>query len=171
MPKEIKQTIYLIIATFFVLCTFPVSFSLAIMYWLYTKLFRVKTQESIVQWFEVAKTNCSVSEMDEVDDYYIDPKLLIVEWDDNGLRQRNINKNNIATAIRTFRGVRPVSDILANLVFCIFDAPPVENQQIAQDIIAYLRQTYYQANQPSLGRVFKIMATAKGKFEIQEDHQ
>ncbi|RIB02878.1 hypothetical protein C2G38_2049728 [Gigaspora rosea] len=143
MPKEIKQTIYLIIATFFVLCTFPVSFSLAIMYWLYTKLFRVKTQESIVQWFEVAKTNCSVSEMDEVDDYYIDPKLLIVEWDDNGLRQRNINKNNIAT----------------------------ENQQIAQDIIAYLRQTYYQANQPSLGRVFKIMATAKGKFEIQEDHQ
>ncbi|RIB03086.1 hypothetical protein C2G38_817195 [Gigaspora rosea] len=118
--------------------------------------------------------------MDEVDDYYIDPKLLIVEWNDNGLGLRNINKNNIATAIRSFRGVRPISDILANLgggviahnpsdsMFCIFDAPPVENQQIIQSIIAYLAQTYYQVNQPSLGRMFEIVATVKGKFEIRE---
>ncbi|CAG8567350.1 15366_t:CDS:2 [Gigaspora margarita] len=141
------------------------------------------TQESIVQWFENVKTNCSVSEMEEVDDYYIDPMLLIVEWDDNGLIQRNINKNNITTAIRSFRGVRPISDLFSNLgggvivanpsdsIFCVFDAPPIENQQITQDLIGYLRQTYYQANQPALGRVFDIKATVKGKFEIREHHQ
>ena len=61
------------------------------------KNFSDKTQESIVQWFSTVKTNCSVSV--EVDDYYIDPMLFIIEWDDNGLRQRNINKNTIANGM------------------------------------------------------------------------
>ncbi|CAG8813653.1 6359_t:CDS:2, partial [Gigaspora margarita] len=55
--------------------------------------------------------------------------------------QRNINKNNITN---------------------------VENQQITEDLIDHLRQTYYQANQTSLGRVFGIKATVKSKFEILE---
>ncbi|CAG8664173.1 36154_t:CDS:2 [Racocetra persica] len=146
------------------------------------KNFNDKTQESIVQWFNIVKTNCSVFEMDEIDDYYIDPMLLIVEWNDNGLRQRNINKNTITTVIRRFPGIRPISDVLATgggiiasnpseSIFCVFDAPPAENQQITQGLIAHLRQTYYQANQTSLGRVFDIKATVKGKFEIREHYQ
>ncbi|CAG8699027.1 19735_t:CDS:2, partial [Gigaspora margarita] len=49
------------------------------------KNFNGKAQESIVQWFKIVKTNCSVSKMDEIDDYYIDQMLLIIEWNDNGL--------------------------------------------------------------------------------------
>ncbi|CAG8784279.1 9334_t:CDS:1, partial [Racocetra fulgida] len=54
-------------------------------------------------------------------------------------------------------------------IFCVFDVPPAENQQITADLITHLRQTYYQANQTSLGRVFEIKATVKGKFEIREN--
>ncbi|KAF0450245.1 hypothetical protein F8M41_002214 [Gigaspora margarita] len=121
--------------------------------------------------------------MDKIDDYYIDPMLFIIEWNDNGLGQRNINKNNIITTIRSFGDVRPISDLLLNLgggviagnpsdsMFCVFDAPPIENQQIIQGIIVHLTRTYYQANQPSLGRVFDIEATVKGKFKIREHYQ
>ncbi|CAG8707936.1 2466_t:CDS:2, partial [Racocetra persica] len=84
----------------------------------------------------------SVSEMDEIDDY-IDPMLLIVEWNDNGPRQQNINKNNITNVIQRFPGIRPISDILttgggvvtsnpSESIFCVFDAPPAENQQITE---------------------------------------
>ncbi|CAG8648197.1 437_t:CDS:1, partial [Scutellospora calospora] len=32
-------------------------------------------------------------------------------------------------------------------IFCVFDVLPAENQQIIEDLIDHLRQTYYQANQ------------------------
>ncbi|CAJ0640253.1 4029_t:CDS:2 [Entrophospora sp. SA101] len=142
------------------------------------KDFSDKTQEIIVQWFNTAKANCSVP-VSEIDDYYIDPMLFIIEWNDNGLRQRNINKNNITNAIRRFPGFQSFSDNTMSFggasignssdsIFCVVDFPPMENQQINEDLIDYLRQTYYQVNQPSLGRVFDIKATAKGKFEIVE---
>ncbi|CAG8594829.1 9720_t:CDS:2 [Racocetra fulgida] len=95
------------------------------------KHFSDKTQESIVQWFNTVKTNCSVSEIDEIDDYYLNPILLIVD---------NLSKS----------------------IFCILDVSTAENQQITEDLIAHLRQTYYQANQTSLRRVFDIKATVKG---------
>ncbi|CAG8788208.1 20086_t:CDS:2, partial [Dentiscutata erythropus] len=109
--------------------------------------------------------------MDEID-AYIDPMLLIVEWNHNGLRQQNINKNYIANVIRRFPGVRPISDILTSgggmissnpseSIFCVFGALPAENQHITEDLIDYLRQTYYQVNQTSLGRVFNIKPIVK----------
>ncbi|KAF0450244.1 TPR-like protein [Gigaspora margarita] len=49
------------------------------------KNFNGKAQESIIQWFKIVKMNCSVSKMDEIDYYYIDQMLLIIEWNNNGL--------------------------------------------------------------------------------------
>ncbi|CAG8715155.1 9748_t:CDS:2, partial [Scutellospora calospora] len=109
------------------------------------KKFTDKTQESIVQWFNTVKANCSVSEIDDIDDYYIDPIFLGVQSiSDNSVNRRRIIAGNPSDSI-----------------FSIIDAPPIENQQIIEDLIFYLRQTYYQANQTSLGRVFDIKATVK----------
>ncbi|CAJ0847641.1 9201_t:CDS:2 [Entrophospora sp. SA101] len=82
--------------------------------------------------------------------------------------------------IQRFPDCRPVSDNIVTVggvgtsnpsesIFCVVDFPSVWNQQVIEDLIYHLRQTYYQANQPSLGRVFEIKATVKGKFEIRED--
>ncbi|CAG8748436.1 24864_t:CDS:2 [Cetraspora pellucida] len=66
------------------------------------------------------------------DDCYIDPMLLIIEWN----------------VIQSFLGCQLVSDHTMN--------------------VGRKKQTYYQANQASLGRVFEIKATVKGRFEIRE---
>ncbi|CAG8731413.1 17779_t:CDS:2, partial [Dentiscutata erythropus] len=86
---------------------------------------------------------------------------------------KNFNdKTQETNIIGTFPGFQPISDNCmtrggmaasnsSNSIFCVVDIPPMENQQIIQDLIDYLRQTYYQANQPSLGRVYDIK-----KYEV-----
>ena len=52
-------------------------------------------------------------------------------------------------------------------VFCLVDEPPVEKQQVASDITAFLRETYWQGSNNELGKIYIIRATRKDIFEIR----
>ncbi|CAG8697126.1 23180_t:CDS:2, partial [Cetraspora pellucida] len=102
--------------------------------------------------------------------YFGDP-LLIIEWNETGLVQRNVQKNTVVNYIRTFQGCnpfpsdgRPPSDSL----FYIVDTPNIHAQQIINNIIYGLQRTYLHRNIPSLGRVYTVVAERKNRFEATE---
>ncbi|CAG8764738.1 30946_t:CDS:1 [Gigaspora margarita] len=57
--------------------------------------FKKEIQKNIIEWFETTKNNNNDRNDPEEDDYNIDPSLLVIEWDDNAIRNRGIQKNNI----------------------------------------------------------------------------
>ena len=58
------------------------------------KRFSPGTQKRIVQWYKTArKNNNNVDEDLEDDD--IDQMLLVIEWDEDGIRTRNIPKQHV----------------------------------------------------------------------------
>lgn len=65
------------------------------------KTFSDDAQKSIIQWFEAAKANTVYHEKEEEDkdDYDLDQILLIIEWNQAGIIQRNISKNHIVNAM------------------------------------------------------------------------
>ncbi|CAG8436664.1 9010_t:CDS:2 [Diversispora eburnea] len=100
------------------------------------------------------------------------PRKYCPMWNYNGLGQQNINKNDIINGISknnmtndntNFRGRNTVNNP-SESIFSVFNSSPGVKQQIIQDIIDHIRQNYHQANQTSLGRVFDIEATVKGKI-------
>ncbi|CAI2169229.1 3658_t:CDS:2 [Funneliformis geosporum] len=106
--------------------------------------------------------------------------LFIIEWNDAAFRNRNIHKNAIITAIQAFNGCQPFQRNLSTItgstnaapsesIFIISDTRNNDKVQIAEDIVKYLRETFFQRNRISLGRVYEIQATRKGFFEVRED--
>src|SRR5205807_8980815 len=59
--------------------------------------FNKETQEIISQWFNNAKNNNDDNL--EVEDTYIDSTLLVIEWNDAGLQNRNVQKTNVIASM------------------------------------------------------------------------
>ncbi|CAJ0921171.1 2965_t:CDS:2 [Entrophospora sp. SA101] len=55
--------------------------------------FDKETQEIISQWFNNANNNNN--DNPEVEYTYIDTMLLVIEWNDAGLQNRNVQKTNV----------------------------------------------------------------------------
>ncbi|RHZ83659.1 hypothetical protein Glove_89g52 [Diversispora epigaea] len=180
-----EQTISIIFTSLVMIFTLPISIILLFLRWILSKLFESKekipeslkkfkegTQESIIRWYKITKTsNIDPEEEDEDDDdYYLNSMLLIVKWNDIGLRYRNIQKNNVINVIQGFNGCQQYPNNLSESIFCINDILAMGKQQIAEDIVTILRRTYFERHLTSLGKVYEIQATEKGIFEIREDH-
>ncbi|RIB07887.1 hypothetical protein C2G38_2112499 [Gigaspora rosea] len=144
------------------------------------KGFKKEIQKSIIQWFEITKNNNNDrNDPEEADDYYIDPLLLVIEWDDNAIRNRGIQKNNVIAVIQGFNGYQPLQrNITTNVgtnnvtpsesIFVITDTRVSGKRQIAEDIVLLLRQMYFQRGVVSMGRVYEVEATRKGVFDVKE---
>ncbi|CAG8811494.1 10392_t:CDS:2, partial [Gigaspora rosea] len=142
--------------------------------------FKKEIQKNIMQWFEITKNNNNDrNDPEEADDYYIDPLLLVIEWDDNAIRNRGILKNNIITIIQGFNGCQRLQlNITTNVgtnnvapsesIFVITDTQVGSKRQIIKDIVLLLRQTYFQRGILSMGRVYEVEATRKGAFDVSE---
>ncbi|RHZ81398.1 hypothetical protein Glove_120g138 [Diversispora epigaea] len=114
------------------------------------------------------------------DDDFLDPFLLIIEWNENNLQLRGILKSTITNQIEGFLGVTPFrsydSDhngnlnlrIRSNSIFLISDAHIIQKHQIAVNIIGHLNRTYFQGANVTLGTVYLVRATRKDVFEISE---
>ncbi|CAG8585950.1 2465_t:CDS:2 [Diversispora eburnea] len=141
------------------------------------KKFHEGTQESIIRWYKITKTNNI--DLKEDDDFYLNPMLLIIKWNDIGMRQRNIQKDNVINVIQGFNGCQQYPnnittkfginiDVLSESIFCINDTHTIGKQQIAENIVALLRQTYFQRHLTSLGKVYEIQATEKGNSPLNK---
>ncbi|CAG8612121.1 9989_t:CDS:2, partial [Paraglomus brasilianum] len=141
------------------------------------KRFSPGTQKRIVQWYKTArktarKNNNDVDEDFEDDD--IDQMLLVIEWDEDGIRTRNVPKQQVIDVIQAFDGCANQFGILgvapSETIFSITDTRNHCKGQIVEDTLAVLRELYYQRHQPSLGDVFEIKATRRGVFNIVNRH-
>ncbi|KAF0520886.1 hypothetical protein F8M41_016041 [Gigaspora margarita] len=141
--------------------------------------FKKEIQKNIIEWFETTKNNNNDRNDPEEDDYNIDPSLLVIEWDDNAIRNRGIQKNNIIAVIQGFNGCQPLQrNIDTNVgtnnvapsgsIFIITDTRTADKRQIAEDIVLLLRQMYFQRGTVSMGRVYEVEATRKGFFDVKE---
>ncbi|CAH1760869.1 1830_t:CDS:2 [Entrophospora sp. SA101] len=129
--------------------------------------FDKETQEIISQWFNNANNNNN--DNPEVEYTYIDTMLLVIEWNDAGLQNRNVQKTNVV-AINPDRVYHTGSTIVSpsQSIFSVSDTRTHCKIQIAEDIVSELRELYFQRNRASLGRVYEVHATKKGVFEIKE---
>ncbi|CAJ0640686.1 13177_t:CDS:2 [Entrophospora sp. SA101] len=139
--------------------------------------FDKETQEIISQWFNNANNNNN--DNPEVEYTYIDTMLLVIEWNDAGLQNRNVQKTNVVAIIQAYNGCQQVnpdrvyhtgSTIVSpsQSIFSVSDTRTHCKIQIAEDIVSELRELYFQRNRASLGRVYEVHATKKGVFEIKE---
>ncbi|KAF0553840.1 hypothetical protein F8M41_019902 [Gigaspora margarita] len=142
------------------------------------------TKNYIMEWGDMVRSKHSSdndSDSDEEDNYsdsddddnvtYYGDLLLVIEWNETGLIQRNIQKNMISNYIRSFQGCipfpnadRPQSDSL----FYFVRRPGISAQQVISNIIYGLQRLYLQRNVPSLGRVYIVTAEEKNTFEAYE---
>ncbi|CAG8696188.1 26526_t:CDS:2 [Gigaspora margarita] len=119
------------------------------------------TKNYIMEWGDMVRSKHSSdndSDSDEEDNYsdsddddnvtYYGDLLLVIEWNETGLIQRNIQKNMISNYIRSFQGISA--------------------QQVISNIIYGLQRLYLQRNVPSLGRVYIVTAEEKNTFEAYE---
>ncbi|CAG8841265.1 5568_t:CDS:1, partial [Gigaspora margarita] len=56
----------------------------------------------------------------------------------------------------------------SDAMFSVADTNTSHKVQISEDIVSFLRETYFQRYRPSLGRVHEVRATKKDCFEIKE---
>ncbi|CAG8807345.1 19847_t:CDS:2, partial [Gigaspora margarita] len=109
-------------------------------------------------------------------DVFLDPILSVIEWNDAALQQRRVMKANITNFIQRVNGVQPFTDTDAvtnvgaqyDSIFSIIDIRIAPKSQIAADIMAYLRRTYGQQPNVSLGKFYIIQTAKKNQFEIAE---
>ncbi|KAF0496181.1 hypothetical protein F8M41_021047 [Gigaspora margarita] len=123
----------------------------------------IETQEDIIQWANVAKQSCEDLDLDP-QDVSLDHLLMIIEWNDAALQQRQVIKANIINYTNAVNNVAIQSDS----IFSVMDTHTSPKGQIAEDIIDYLRQTYGPQPNASLGKCYIIRATKNDQFEITE---
>ncbi|CAG8516357.1 4946_t:CDS:2 [Funneliformis mosseae] len=122
------------------------------------------TKEIIFEWAKI------VQEKYNSENYFRDI-LLIIEWDEAGLRQRNIPKAAILSLIR---GVSDCSPFPANVqppsnfIFSVVDTPDHQAHQTINNILSRLQVALSQSNKASLGRVYLVMAGKNNSFRISE---
>ncbi|RHZ75337.1 hypothetical protein Glove_216g17 [Diversispora epigaea] len=129
--------------------------------------FTNKTQEFIIKLIGDAKENYNEPE----EDLLLDPLLFIIEWVDIGLQQRQISKTNIINQILSVPGCQSltVTDPVAGIhfqtqsesIFQIVDTHIAEKVQTAVCIMKFLRRTYGQQRNMTLGKVYLVRATRK----------
>ncbi|CAG8604104.1 13593_t:CDS:2 [Dentiscutata heterogama] len=133
------------------------------------------TKKYVMEWADIVRAkHSSDNDFDSDDDnnpiYYGDP-LLIIEWNETGLAQRNIQKNIVLTYIRSFQGCNPFpgsGQPQSNSLFYIVNTPGIRAQQTICNIIYGLQRMYAQRNVPSLGRIYSVVAEKKNTFEAAE---
>ncbi|CAH1768963.1 17812_t:CDS:2 [Entrophospora sp. SA101] len=141
--------------------------------------FNKETQEIISQWWVNNAKKNNNDNLEEVEDTYIDPLLLVIEWNDAGFQNRNFQKTNVVAIIQAFDGCQQVKPDQAyhvgntivspsQSIFSVSDTRTHCKAQLAEDIVSELRELYFQRNRASLGRVYEVQATKKGVFEIRE---
>ncbi|CAG8834789.1 32171_t:CDS:2 [Gigaspora margarita] len=129
-----------------------------------------RTQEIIHEWANIVRTKYAITE-DEEDVLHMGDPLLIIEWDENGLQQRGIQKTAIINAIRGVQGCQLFpqnAQLPSDSIFYIVDTPNIQAQQIVENIAYTLRGTYAQRGVPTLGRVYVVVAERKGAFKVTE---
>ncbi|KAF0484467.1 hypothetical protein F8M41_022998 [Gigaspora margarita] len=139
----------------------------------YLNRFKKETQEDIIKWANATKESCEDLDPQDV---FLDPILSVIEWNDAALQQRRVMKANITNFIQRVNGVQPFTDTDAvtnvgaqsDSIFSIIDIRIAPKSQIAADIMAYLRRTYGQQPNVSLGKFYIIQAAKKNQFEIAE---
>ncbi|CAG8803167.1 778_t:CDS:2, partial [Racocetra persica] len=70
------------------------------------------TKRCIIEWANIVQEKHRSDDVDSDDDnitYYGDP-LLIIEWNEAELTQRNIQKNTVVNYILAFQGCNPLPD-------------------------------------------------------------
>ncbi|CAG8552082.1 45415_t:CDS:2 [Gigaspora margarita] len=78
------------------------------------EIFSRRTQEIIHEWANIVQTKHAIME-DEEDEIYMGDPLLIIEWDDAGLQQREIQKATIVNAICGVQAQQIVENIAYTL--------------------------------------------------------
>ncbi|KAF0496182.1 hypothetical protein F8M41_021048 [Gigaspora margarita] len=123
--------------------------------------FKKETQEKIIQWANEAKLSCenldealdsqdeALNSQDEAldpQDWALDPFLIVIEWNDATLLQRQVIKANITNFIAGVNGVQPFTDNnnISNVatpsdsIFTVMDTRTSPKNQIAADVLDYL---------------------------------
>ncbi|KAF0445384.1 hypothetical protein F8M41_003223 [Gigaspora margarita] len=125
------------------------------------------TKKSIMEWGDVLSDNNSD---DDNVNHYGDP-LLIIEWNEAGLAQRNIQKATILNHIHSFQGCMPFPNVdrpQSDSLFQVVNRPGIPAQQIICNILLRLQRLYLQRNVPSLGRIYTVIAEKKDTFVAYE---
>ncbi|CAG8559801.1 20344_t:CDS:2 [Cetraspora pellucida] len=132
------------------------------------------TKQCIMEWANMVQAKHISDVVDSDDDdnitYFGDP-LLIIEWNETGLIQRNVQKNTVVNYIRTFQGCNPfpgLGRLPSGSLFYIVDTQNIEAQQIINNIIYGLQRTYARINVPSLGKVYSVFAERRDKLKVGE---
>ncbi|CAG8726521.1 25270_t:CDS:2, partial [Gigaspora rosea] len=125
--------------------------------------FKQETQKIIIQWFKSLKENNNKNDLEEEEDD--DSILLIIEWNDatlQGFNGRSRIQNNCTSNV----GINVTAP--SDAMFSVVDTNTSNKAQISEDIVTFLRETYFQRYRPSLGRVHEVRAIKKDCFEIKE---
>ncbi|RHZ90039.1 hypothetical protein Glove_9g69 [Diversispora epigaea] len=151
--------------------------------------FNLETQKNIVEIFRTAKENIEKNNPTEDDDF-LDPLLLIIEWNENNLQQRRILKATITNAfvfwirnqwicrsypfnlnVANYNGTVNATT-LSNAIFIIRDSNAVQKHQIAVGIIEHLVRTYLQgAGANTLGTQFEERVSVNNKLHCEIEQQ
>ncbi|CAJ0625362.1 11624_t:CDS:2 [Entrophospora sp. SA101] len=126
----------------------------------------------VTQWFNIVQAKR------EDDD--LDPWIMVVEWNGNGLLQRGIPKNtiitricdNYPTSVRQFLPTHSATPAIApTLSESLFYADGPHVFQKCYNIVEDLQRQYLFRNVPSLGRVYLVSATRANVADILEIHK
>ncbi|CAB4437609.1 unnamed protein product [Rhizophagus irregularis] len=128
--------------------------------------FSTEVQEQILKW------NHNI--FDETQANHDDPTLIIIEWSEINLANRNLDKNVMITRIRNAHNeLRPFPNAALPSVSIFFIVTHPDNSMDVAVNVAYgnngFQTNYRIPNAPSLGRIFSVRATSrKDAFEVTE---
>ncbi|CAI2175998.1 5083_t:CDS:2 [Funneliformis geosporum] len=123
------------------------------------------TKEIIFEWAKIVQEKY-------ISENYLSDFLLIIDWDEAGLRQRNIPKAAVLSpVIRGVSGCSPFPSNVqppSNFIFSIVDTPEIQAYQTIDYILSRLQLAFFQKNKFSLGKVYLVVAGKHNSFRIYE---
>ncbi|GES81552.1 hypothetical protein GLOIN_2v1844563 [Rhizophagus clarus] len=91
--------------------------------------------------------------------------LLLIKWDKDKLRQRNIRKSTVVNIICNSQNCSPFPANAQSKSYSIFC---FDNHQIIINITSALERAYYQEDIASFGKVYVVSVEGGNNFKVEE---